>query len=272
MNAAVLDPLAARYATWLRLPASQTADTDDEDPALVRAMPVILRIERTDPPARTPLLEAAAAAAVAVCLDPRAEPEGEWHEDVSAWITQRIRKVARRARGAHWQAVQEFPGVTIDVSGAQARALLPSRVVDAPKEVTRLQISGSELEADDPGPPAPGVPVLWLNPHVQLSAGKAAAQVGHATMLLAAHLHADGRTDLLDHWSTVDYRCAVRTPTARQWTSLHPGDDPAAGWRRRRVVAVRDAGFTEVAPGTVTVLAQLPPHGFGDGDSEVARS
>ncbi len=258
MNAAVLDPLAARYATWLRLPAALTADRDDEDPDQVRAMPVILRIERTDPPPRTALLEAAAAAAIAVCLDPRAEPEGEWHDDVAGWIGQRIRKVARRARGAHWQAVQELPGITIDVDGAQARALRPGRVADAPKEVTRLQISGSELEPDNPGPPTPGIPILWLNPHVQLTAGKAAAQVGHATMLLAAHLHADGRADLLDDWSTLDYRCAVRTPTPKQWTNLHPGDNPAAAWRRRHVVAVRDAGFTEVDPGTVTVLAQLP--------------
>jgi peptidyl-tRNA hydrolase len=56
----------------------------------------------------------------------------------------------------------------------------------------------------------------------------------------------------------VDYRCAVRTPTRNEWAKLHPGDDPATAWRTRRVVAVRDAGFTEVDPGTVTVLAQLP--------------
>jgi peptidyl-tRNA hydrolase len=255
---AVLDPLAARYAAWLRLPASATADVAAEDPAVVRAMPMILRIERTDPPARTALLEAAAAAAIAVCLDPRALPEGEWHDEVAAWIDGRIRKVTRRARGAHWQAVQELPGVTLTVDNASVRALVPGRVVAMPKEITRLQISGSELEFDDPGPPIPGLPVLWLNPSVEMSAGKAAAQVGHATMLLAALLHADHRDGLLAEWSTVDYRCSVRTPTKEQWRNLHPGDEPAAAWRRRSVVAVRDAGFTEVAPGTVTVLAQLP--------------
>lgn len=258
MNAAVLDPLAARYAWWQSLPASAVNDTDDEDPSLVRAMPLILHIERAEPPSRTALLEAAAAAAIAVCLDPRTEPEGEWHADVSAWLDQRIRKVARRARGAHWQAVQELPGLTSTVDGASVRALVPDRVVEAPKEVTRLQISGSELEYDDPGAPIPGLPVLWLNPVIDMSAGKAAAQVGHATMLLAALMHADRADDSLEDWSKEDYRVSVRTPTKELWRNLHPGDDPANAWRRRRVVAVRDAGFTEVDPGTVTVLAQWP--------------
>ncbi|HEX6357431.1 peptidyl-tRNA hydrolase [Actinophytocola sp.] len=256
MTAEVLDSLAARYITWLGLPAAATNDVSDEDPSQVRAMPVVLHIERTEPPSRTGLLEAAAAAAVAVCLDPRAEPDGEWHEPVKAWVDGRIRKVARRARGAHWAAVQSLPGVTVTVDGASARALVPGRVAEMPKEVTRLQISGSELPTDDPGPLPDGVPVLWLNPVVPMTAGKAAAQVGHASMLLAAALRADGREDFFADWK--DFRCAVRIPTRDEWAALHPGDDPLNAWRRRQVVAVRDAGFTEVEPGTVTVLAQLP--------------
>ncbi|WP_414939286.1 peptidyl-tRNA hydrolase [Amycolatopsis sp. cmx-11-51] len=248
----VLEPLAARYAYWLGLPAEATEDTSDEDSAEVRAMPVILRMERAEPPSRTALLEAVAAAAVAVCLDERAGPEGEWHEPLKAWVDGRIRKVARRARGAHWRAVQELPGVTVEVDGAEARALLPGRVVETPKEVSRLQISGSELPADEPGPAPDGVPRLLLNPEVPMTVGKGSAQVGHATMILASLLDEAELTA----WAETGFRCSVRTPPVATWKALCPIEDPEGSWRRDGVVAVRDAGFTEVDPGTVTVLAQ----------------
>ncbi|SFT76077.1 Peptidyl-tRNA hydrolase [Actinopolyspora lacussalsi subsp. righensis] len=265
--AAVLRPLTDRYASWLSMPARATADTSEEDPDNVVLLPVVLRIERDTPPGRTALLEASAAAAVAVCLDQRSEPGGPWHEAVSGWVDGRIRKVTRRARGSHWRAVSELPGITVDVAGAEARALLPARVADMPRELTRLQISGSDLPADEPGPAGDGSPVLWLNPHVDMTAGKAAAQVGHATMILAALLHGDaGRSDAvgehaaseLHRWHEAGFPCAVRTPDTDTWLRLLPGDGPAAAWRDRGVAAVRDAGFTEIDPGTVTVLAQWP--------------
>ncbi|MER5263550.1 peptidyl-tRNA hydrolase [Actinosynnema sp. NPDC002837] len=214
--------------------------TDPEDPEQVRAMPVVLRIERSAPPSRTDVLEAAAAAAIAVCLDDRALPGGEWHDELVAWVRGRIRKVTRRARGAHWEAVQSLPGVTITVGSASVRAFLPGRVVDLPKELSRLQISGSELPSDEPGPIPAGAWELWLNPRVEMTAGKAAAQVGHASMLLAPHL-SDAE---LKEWAELDYRCAVRTPSAADWDALVARPD---------VVLVRDAGYTEVAPGTATV-------------------
>ncbi len=220
---------------------------DDDDPAEVRAMPVVLQVER-DLPGRTPLLEAAAAAAVALCLDERAQPGGEWHDEVADWVDGRIRKVSRRARGAHWTAVEELPGVTAEVGGARARALLPWRVRELPKAVSRLQISGTELPEDTPGPVPDGTPVLWLNPAVPMTVGKLAAQVGHGSMLLAALAAADG-ADL----STWDRHCAVRTADPARWRALVAGS-----WAADRVVAVRDAGFTEVDPGTVTVVGQWP--------------
>ena len=223
-----------------------------EPDGVVRAMPVILRLERP-PAARTPVLEAAARAALAVCLDPRAAPGGEWHEAVATWVGARIRKIARRARGAHWAAVQELAGVTVEVAGAQARALVPGpvdvepngggptdpRAADRllPRAVARLQIGGTDLPDDDPGPPPPGVPVIWLDGALRLTVGKAAAQVGHAAMLDAA---ARGLAVVPPY--------AVRTADPATWARV------CAQVARGAATAVRDAGFTEVAPGTITAV------------------
>jgi len=224
-------------------PAGDRPVGPPDEPTGVRAMPVILRIERTDPPARTDVLEAAAAAVVSVVHDPRSAPDGEWHDEVRVWADARIRKLARRARGAHWLAVQELPGVTVTVGTAQVRALVPGLVSDPPKEVARLQISGSDLPVDAPGPPPPDTVVLWISPASRMTVGKAAAQVGHASMLLAGDLD----DDELAAWASTGFRCAVRTATAAGWAALLASDT---------VTAVRDAGLTEVAPGTVTVVAQ----------------
>lgn len=247
----LLAALAARYAGWLGLPAATTGDVSDEDPAAVRAMPLVLRLERGDPPPRSALLEAAATAAVALCCDERSAPGGAWHGEVAPWVAGRIRKVARRARGAHWDAVGELPGVTISHRGAQVRALLPWPVSELPRVVSRLQVGGTDVPADEPGPPPPDVPVLWLAPGLELTAGKAAAQVGHASMLLAALLDPTA----LAGWERRGFATAVRCADPARWSQLAPGADPERDWRERGVVAVRDAGFTEISPGTVTVAA-----------------
>lgn len=229
-------------------PGSGRSAADPADPALVLAMPVVLRVERTDPPARSALLAAAASAALALCLDDRCAPAGEWHEPVLAWTSTRIRKVTRRARGAHWRAACELPGVDVTVAGAQARALVPGPVGGLDPRVRRLQISGTELADDEPGAPEPGVPVLWCDAGLDMTVGKLAAQVGHAAMLLGAEL---ARTEpaRLARWHAAGLPCAVRDAGGAQWRGLVA--DAAAG----RAVAVRDAGYTEVPAGSTTVVA-----------------
>jgi hypothetical protein len=231
---AVLLPLAARYGVARGGPVVIPPEPD----GVVRAMPIVLRLERA-PAARTPVLEAAAAAALAVCLDPRADPGGEWHDAVTTWVASRIRKIARRARGAHWDAVQELPGITWEVAGAQARALLPGPVDAVPKTVSRLQIGGTDLADDEPGPPPPGVPVIWVNAALEMTVGKAAAQVGHGSMLFAAA-----------HGLTAVPAFAVRDADGERWSQL------CAAVEQGTAVAVRDAGFTEVAPGTITCIVR----------------
>jgi len=228
----VLAPLAAPYG----IGTGARVVVPPEPDGVVRAMPMVLRLER--PPAqRTAVLEAAAAAALAVCLDPRARPEGEWHEAVELWVANRIRKIARRARGTHWDAVQALPGVTCAVGGAEVRALLPGPVEEVPRVVARLQIGGTDLEPDEPGAPPPDEPVIWVNAALEMTVGKAAAQVGHASMVFAA---ARGLVDVPAF--------AVRDAGADRWAAL------CAAVERGEAVAVRDAGFTEVAPGTITCI------------------
>jgi hypothetical protein len=235
---AALAPVAARWA------AGPSAFPPEPD-GVVRAMTLVLRLER--PPAdRTPVLEAAAAAALALCLDPRAQPGGEWADPVGAWVRHRIRKIVRRARTAHWAAVQELPGTTWTVGPAdrpaQVRALVAGPVDEVPRAVSRLQIGGTDLGPDEPGPPRPDQPVIWVDAGLRMSVGKAAAQVGHASMLHAA---ARGLTAVPPF--------AVREVAGERWAAL------CVLARSGEAVAVRDAGFTEVAPGSTTCVVTATP-------------
>ncbi|MEV6275589.1 peptidyl-tRNA hydrolase [Nocardia sp. NPDC051832] len=218
---------------------------DPVDPDQVQAMQMVLHLPKADPPPRSVLLAAAATAVVALCMDRRVGPEGPWQERYLAWKRSRIRKVARRARGAQWLAANEVDGVTVEVGGAQARAFVPSAVGEVDPRIKRLQIGGTDLEHDEPGPADPDLPVLWVNSELAMTLGKAAAQVGHASMLLAGALP----EEFVRRWADGEFHCTVREAGAEQWRELSAR--VAAG----TAVAVRDAGFTEVAPGSLTVIA-----------------
>jgi peptidyl-tRNA hydrolase len=208
-------------------------DPEDE-PAW--AMQVVMRVEKGAPPSHLVVCEAAAMAVVALLTDPRSAPGGEWHEAVATWESRRIRKVVRRARGVRWEALDALPGVLVDHEGALARAFVPGPVTEVPVEVSRLQVGGTDLERDDEPkpPPAPPYALVGLNPGVTMTTGKAAAQCGHAAHLLLRTLGA---------WP------------GRRVRVVEP-----AGWRQAVAEAdavVRDGGFTEVAPGTMTAVARL---------------
>lgn len=233
---------AARHAELAR---GYGGGGDPQDPALVQAMQMVLHIPKDVPPERNALLAAAAAAVVALCLDERVGAGGDWEERYLTWKRSRIRKVARRARGAQWLAAQEVDGVTVEFGGAQARALVPGPVGNIDPRIRRLQIGGTELPSGEPGLIVPEYPGLWVDPELGMSVGKAAAQVGHASMLLAGALPVREARD----WAASGFRCGVAEADPERWVRL-----------QRRVsagsaVAVRDAGFTEVAPGSMTVIA-----------------
>jgi peptidyl-tRNA hydrolase len=223
-------------------------------PRLQFALPLVIRVEREAAPSRTAALECAARAVLIFRTDPRSA-DGEWTEAVRAWESGRIRKVVRRARGAAWRRASALPGITVTHGGAELRVYPPVPVDAWPEDLARLQVAGTELT--DPVPPdrpPAGTPVIWINPHVRMTAGKAMAQAGHGAHLAWWQLPDAARAG----WHARDFMLAVRTASPRRWNDLLASGLPV----------VRDGGFTEVEPGTCTVIAEHPallaPHDPGD--------
>ncbi|MEU8875616.1 peptidyl-tRNA hydrolase [Streptomyces javensis] len=241
----------------------------DRDAAPQFVLPLVVRIEKAAPPARTDALETAARAVLVLLSDERATAaDGEWAEAVRDWQDARIRKVVRRARGSEWRRASGLPGITVtgrapgpataeEVTGheggdgasaaaaAEVRVFPPVPLDGWPKELAKLQVSGTDL--DDPAPPPapdPTGPVLWLSPHVEMSAGKAMAQAGHGAQLAWWELDDAARAA----WREAGFPLAVRTASAERWDELTTSGLPV----------VRDAGFTEIAPGSCTVVADHP--------------
>lgn len=207
------------------------------------ALPLVIRVERTAPPARTDALEGAARAVLRFLSDPRVtQDDGEWAAAARAWEDARIRKVVRRARGAAWERAGALPGITVLHGSAQLRVFPPVPVDDWPADLARLQVSGTDLDDPrTPGAPAAGTPVLWLNPGLPMTAGKAMAQAGHGAQLAWWELSPRARSAWLDR----DLDLAVRAAGTGQWAELVASGLPV----------VTDGGFTEVAPGSATVVA-----------------
>ena len=256
-----LAPLRERYARWLRLDSAQVLADREEAEQDIRAMQLVLRMERASPPSWHRALAAAATGAAALCLDPRSEPAGPWHDVICNYCLGHIRKVTRRARGAHWVAAQDLPGITIELGGTQVRALLPGRVTELDPRISRLQVGGTDVESDaqpDLAGAAGSALTVWLAADATMTLGKAMAQAGHAGMIAAALLAGDDQPALLG-WRAAGCPAVAGRASAEEWAALSGsiGNEDRA-WRSLRLLAVRDAGFTEVEPGTVTVIAEAP--------------
>ncbi|MDX6262792.1 MAG: hypothetical protein QOH84_4480 [Kribbellaceae bacterium] len=206
---------------------------------------LVLQVEKAERPGQTDALETAARAVLAILADERSVGEGEWAEAMRGWQDARIRKVVRRARGAEWRRAEALPGITVTGGTAVVRVFPPVLLDEVPKDLAKLQVTGTDLEDPEELPALePGVPVLWVNPGLEMSTGKTMAQVGHGAHLAWFELSAADRKA----WEADDFRLAVRTAAPAVWTELRASGLPV----------VQDAGFTEIDPGSYTVIADHP--------------
>jgi hypothetical protein len=179
--------------------------------------------------------ELAGAAAVACVREPA------FAEAVAAWRP-RPGKVCLRARTAsQWAQVLEEPHT---LAGDAVAALPPRRRSERGPLLERLQAMSTDLgEAPSDAPPARGAVTYLLNPDAPMSSGKALAQIAHAAVMAA-----DGGG--LENWVAAGCPGRVLAPSPAVFSEAAKRDDLAA--------CVADAGLTEVAPGTITVVALAP--------------
>ncbi|MFJ8799430.1 peptidyl-tRNA hydrolase [Streptomyces sp. NPDC102487] len=211
----------------------------DEAPQFV--LPLVVHIEKAAPPARTDALETSARAVLTILSDERSLGDGEWARAMRDWQDARIRKVVRRARGAEWRRAEALPGITVTGGSAEVRVFPPVPLDGWPKDLARLQVSGTDLDDPElPGEADPDAPVLWLNPGLDMSAGKTMAQTGHGAQLTWWELSDEEKAA----WRDAGFPLTVRTARQAHWDELMRSDGPL----------VRDAGFTEIAPGETVAV------------------
>lgn len=221
----------------LRTRVLPSFETPEEDPyAVVMVLKAVKDPEGNYPPERD-IFQAASTALMELLLvdDP------ETQEHLNQWMNGRIRKLMKRVKPNQWETVLNSKVYhTVGVSGAAEVAVFrPVRISEQPDVLRKAQMSG--LEVKDVSPfTVEDVPLLTVHAddNLHMSTGKLVAQVGHAVQLFLMY----GNEYKIEPWLESGALISV------QRTDTLPLLDTVD-------VIVRDAGFTEVPSGSVTVVA-----------------
>lgn len=221
-------------------------DSDLDGPGVPWALQVVVHVEKDPSPQHTAVLSATASAvavALATFLGPDADEETRARTE--RWRAGPVRKVVRRARGAGWTRQLAVPGVLVHrAHGVEVAVHVPGPIDEVDPEIARLQVGGLTLEDTEPLDRPDADVHLFLNPRVVLTTGKAAAQVGHAAQLVLQSI----APEKADAWLAAGAPVQLVPATEAEWDRL----------LTTAPVVVTDGGFTEVAPGTTTVVATHP--------------
>lgn len=160
-----------------------------------------------------------------------------WSDEVAEWSQGFVRKVTRRAKGKKYSDVTNLTGIQVSVGSTQAYVLPPMKMSELPREVTKLQVSGLNLplsESNNQEESSGKSLVVSLNPDLDMTTGKACAQAGHVAHFAA--FSSDEAT--LEEWEQSGFPVSLGT------------------WGKSADIEVRDAGFTEVPPNSVTACGR----------------
>lgn len=186
--------------------------------------------------ASSSVLEAAAQA----CMDTLTAPANE--AAVEAWLGGRIRKIVKRGRNKAWDtALESLPNALGTVNEASVAAFAPEPSSSVPEALRKLQVNGliytDDLRDVSELAPDPHTLVVVLRKDLGMSLGKQVAQACHIVQLFAMNSDASQ----VEEWDAAGRHVKVAYVNGKE--DIEALDT---------VVEVRDAGFTEVAPNTLT--------------------
>jgi peptidyl-tRNA hydrolase len=228
---------------------------DFEDAALLRAVQddpwQMHLIVRKDREASAEELIAAAMRATLDCVE-KYEEDPDHAEAFAAWFALSFRKVTLRAKEGEWKRLLEEQAGVADRD--ELVFVMPPMQKSAREPfLKKLQVYNVEI------PPLPGADKLpaaamrlLLNGDAGMSLGKAIAQASHAVLILFRHLHDSHLLPLKEElgvWEEGERKICVGLEKGERFREID---------NLPYVARVRDAGLTEVVPGTHTVLI-VPP-------------
>ncbi len=187
-------------------------------------------------------------AGAVACAD-RFRDSERWAANFAAWHAAEYPKIALRANAEEFAALAAFDAVPLaTAAGPTALCLPPRRKSEREPQLIELAPFTEAKRPDEPPAPAAGALVYVIRPGVIKSMGKAIAQAGHAALAVADQMNVSYGADL-QRWRAHGMTGEVRLADETTWERLKAEVE---------CVVVRDAGYTQVAAGTETVLG-IPP-------------